>query len=68
MTPEEAFTGVKPKVGHLRIFGFPVYIHLPKDKMTKLERPGKKGTFMGYNESSKAYKIYILGSRQIKSQ
>ena len=34
--------------------------------MTKLEPSGKKGTFMGYSESSKAYKIYIPGSRQIE--
>ena len=32
MTLEEAFTRVKPEVGHLRIFGCPVYIHVPKDK------------------------------------
>ena len=66
MTPEEAFTGVKPEVGHLRIFGFPVYIHVPTDKRMKLEPLGKKGTFVGYSESSKAYRIYILGSRQIE--
>jgi transposase InsO family protein len=28
-TPEEAFTGVKPEIGHLRIFGCLVYIHVP---------------------------------------
>ena len=66
MTPEEAFTGVKPKVGHLRIFGCLVYIHVPKDKRTKLEPSGKKGTFVGYIESSKACKIYIPGSRHIE--
>ena len=32
MTPEEAFTRVNPEVGHLRIFGCPVYIHVPKEK------------------------------------
>ena len=32
----------------------------------KLEPSGKKGTFMGYNESSKDYIIYIPGSRQIE--
>ena len=32
----------------------------------KLEPSGKKGTFVGYSESSKAYRIYILGSRQIE--
>jgi transposase InsO family protein len=28
-TPEEVFTGKKPKVSHLRIFGCPVYMHVP---------------------------------------
>jgi hypothetical protein len=29
----------------------PVYIHVPKEKRTKLEPSGKKGTFVGYIES-----------------
>jgi hypothetical protein len=29
MTPEEAFTGKKPKIGHIRIFGCLVYYHVP---------------------------------------
>ena len=29
-TPEEAFSGEKPEVEHLRIFGCPMYIHIPK--------------------------------------
>ena len=53
-------------MGHLRIFGCPVYIHVPKEKRTKLEPSRKKGNFMGYNESSKAYIIYIPGSRRIE--
>ena len=66
MTPEEAFTGVKPEVGHFKIFGCPVYIHIPKEKRTKLDPLGRKGTFVGYSESSKAYRIYIPGQRQIE--
>jgi hypothetical protein len=58
-TPEEVFTGKKPKVSHLRIFGYPMYIHVPKEKRMKLEPLGKKGTFVGYNETLKAYTIYI---------
>jgi hypothetical protein len=65
-TPEEAFSGVKPEVGHLRIFGFPVYIHVPKEKISKMEPSGRKGTFVGYNETSKAYRIYIPGQKQIE--
>jgi hypothetical protein len=58
-TPKETFTNEKPEVRHLRIFGFPVYIHVPKEKRTKMEPFGKKGTFVGYSEISKAYRIYV---------
>ena len=50
-TPEEVFSSKKPKVNHLRIFGCPVYIHIPKEKRTKLDPSGKKGIFVGYSES-----------------
>ena len=65
-TPEEAFTGVNPDVNHLRILGCSVYIHIPKEKRSKLEPSRKKGTFVGYSEISKAYQIYIPIQRQIE--
>src|SRR5713226_670529 len=34
-TLEEVFYGKKPKVNHLRIFNYQVYIHIPKEKRTK---------------------------------
>ena len=34
-----------------------MYIHISKEKRTKLDPLGKKGIFVGYSESSKAYKI-----------
>jgi len=55
--PEEVFTGNKPEVIYLRIFGCLVYIHVPKEKRTKLEPSRKKGTLIGYNETSKDYRI-----------
>jgi hypothetical protein len=58
-TPEEVFFGKKPEVSHLRIFGCPIYTHVPKEKRTKLDPSGKKGIFVGYSESSKAYRIYF---------
>jgi hypothetical protein len=60
-TPDEAFTGVRPEIGHLRIFCCPVYIHVPKEKRTKLEPSRINDMFVGYNETSKAYWIYIPG-------
>jgi hypothetical protein len=44
-TPEELFSGEVLEVSHLRIFGCPVYIHIPKDKMTKLDPSCKKGIY-----------------------
>ncbi|XP_057826602.2 retrovirus-related Pol polyprotein from transposon TNT 1-94 isoform X1 [Cryptomeria japonica] len=66
VTPEEAFTGIKPDINHLRIFGSPMYVHVPKEKRTKLDPSGKKGILVGYNESSKAFRIYISGQRYVE--
>jgi hypothetical protein len=66
ITPEEAFTKVKPEIIHFKIFGCPVYFHVPKEKRSNLDPSGRKGTFVGYSESSKAYQIYIPGQRQIE--
>jgi hypothetical protein len=56
-TPKEVFSGIKPEVGHLRIFGCPLYIHVPKKKRTKIEPSCK---------NSKAYRIYVPCQRQIE--
>ena len=66
-TPEEMFSGEKPEVSHLRIFGYPVYIHVPKEKRTKLEPSGRKRIFVGYSESSKSFRVYIPGFKQIET-
>jgi hypothetical protein len=60
-TPEEVFSGIKTELGNLKIFGCPMYIHVPKEKRKKMEPSRKKGVFVGYNENSKAYRIYVLG-------
>ena len=60
-TPEEIYRGKKPQVSHLNIFVCPVYVHILKEKRTKLDPSGKKGIFVGYCEISKAFRIYISG-------
>jgi hypothetical protein len=68
MTPEEAFSGKKSNVENLRIFGCQVYSHIPKDKRNKLEPSGKKEIFVGYSDSSKAYRIYIPDQHKIEAE
>ena len=64
-TPEEAFIGVRPDVGHFRIFGCLTFSHVPSEKRTKLEPIAEKGIFVGYSETSKAFWIYILAQRKL---
>ena len=52
---EEAFFEEKLEFNHLRILGFLVFIHIPKEKRTKIDPSGRKGIFVGYNDTSKAY-------------
>ena len=65
-TPEEIFTGGMLDISHLHVFGCLVYFHVLKDKRNKLEATRRKGTFVGYCENSRAYRIYIPGQRKVE--
>ena len=65
-TLEEMYKRKKTEVSHLKIFGCPVYVHIPKEKRTKLNPSGKKGICVGYSEVSKAFRIYISGLHHIE--
>jgi len=58
MTPQEALSGYKPSVAHLRIFGCLAYSQVPESKRKKPDGRGEKCIFLGYSEESKAYKLY----------
>lgn len=58
MTPQEAWSGHKPSVGHLKIFGCLAYAQIPESKRKKLDDRSQKCIFVGYSEESKAYKLY----------
>ena len=64
-TLEEVFSSKKPEVIHIKIFGCLVYIHIPREKRMKLDPFEKKGIFVGYSETSKAYRIYFPGFKKI---
>jgi hypothetical protein len=58
-TPEEAFIGRRPDIGHLRMFGCLTYSHVPSEKRTKQEPTTEKGILVGYSETTKGYRIYL---------
>jgi len=61
---EDAFTERRPNVGHFHVFGCHTYSHVPSKKSTKLEPIVEKGIVFGYNETLKAYQIYIPAQRK----
>ena len=71
-TPEEVWSGTKPSVQHLRVFGCDAYAHVPDEKRTKLDSKSRKCIFLGYVEGTKCYRLYdtengsIIKSRDVK--
>ncbi|TFY53550.1 hypothetical protein EVJ58_g9393 [Rhodofomes roseus] len=57
ITPYEAWTGNKPSLAHLRIFGCKAYVHIPKEKRKKLDAKSVECTYLGYAEHRKAYRL-----------
>ena len=64
-TQEEVFTGTRPYVSHIHIFGNVCYCHVHADNRKKLDPSGEKGLLVGYNKISKAYRVYIPAPRRI---
>lgn len=64
-TPEEAWSGRKPAIDHLKIFGSEAYLHIPKDNRTKLDSKTEKCILVGYYEDLKAYRLYNPRSKQL---
>ena len=62
---EEAYSGKRPNVGHLRIFGSSVYFHVMKDAWKKLEPKTELGIFVGYIDTPHNYWVYMPTSRMI---
>lgn len=64
-TPFELWTGKKPDVSHLRIFGSEAMVHVPKERRLKWDKKAKKGILVGYSEQVKGYRIYHPNSNTV---
>jgi len=64
--PEERFTGIKPDLSHLKVFGCIAYVHIPDELRTKLDPKTEKCVFIGYSSlEQKKYRCYnpsLLGN------
>eukprot|EP00253_Pinus_taeda_P035659 PITA_35659 len=56
--PEEAWSGRKQGVTHMKVFGCVAYADILDQIRKKLDNKGEKCIFIGYSEESKAYRLY----------
>lgn len=72
VSPDEAFTGVKPSIDHIRVWGCKVYSYmnpqsLPQDgRRDKLMDRARAGVFLGYVKgTTKQWKIWAPDMRKV---
>ena len=56
-TPEELWSGKKPNLFNLKVFGCPAYAHVPTQLRQKMNPKAKPCTFLGYCANQKGYSL-----------
>ena len=64
MVPEHAWSGTKPNVMHLRVFGCDAYAH-NNEQQKKLHAKSQKCTFLGYDLHRKCYRLFDFSTGQL---
>jgi hypothetical protein len=57
MNPNEVWYSRKSSMAHLKVYGYDAFVHVPKEKRSKLDRKKVKCIFIGYKEGMKGYKL-----------
>ena len=70
LTPFELWTGRKPSLNHLKVWGCPVEVKLYNPTLSKLDSRTTRCYFVSYPEHSKGYRFYNPngGTRIVESQ
>jgi hypothetical protein len=55
-TPHEVWSGMKPSLQNLIVFGCDAYVHAPKENRSKLDKKVEKCIFIGYKNGVQGYK------------
>ena len=65
VTPEEAWSGVKPSVNHFRVFGCLAHVYVPEARRTKLDSRSITCVLLGVSEESKGHKLFDLVTKKV---
>jgi hypothetical protein len=58
-TPYELWFDKKPKIDNLKVFGTECFVHIPKQKRSKLDKKAQRGYLVGYMEGVKGYRVWV---------
>jgi hypothetical protein len=64
-TPREIWTGKKPDVGHLRVFGSKCWYIIPKESFKKLDDRTSEAIMIGYPKNTKGYKLWDINAQKV---
>ncbi|GLI67090.1 hypothetical protein VaNZ11_011292 [Volvox africanus] len=59
LTPWERFTGSKPDLSKLRVFGSRAYVMLPQRQRSKLDPVAVQGYLVGYEPGFSAWRVWV---------
>ena len=64
-TPFEIFTGNKPDLSNLRVFGCIAYVHILKKNRSKLDGKAMKCILVGYSSDQKAWRLFNKDTKEL---
>jgi glutaredoxin len=64
-TLQETWSGKKPDLFHLKIFGCITFAHVPNEKRTKLESKSMPCVFLKYYEDTKVYYLICVETKRV---
>ena len=64
-TPEEVWSGIKPRVDYFRTFGCVAHVHIPNQRRSKLDDKSHTCVLLGMTDEAKAYKLFDPISKKV---
>lgn len=65
VTPQEAWSGIKPNVEHFRVWGSLAHVHVPNEKRGKLDDKSNTCILLGFSEESKGYRLFNPATKKV---
>ena len=65
VTPQEAWSGIKPTVEHFRVFGCLAHAHIPATKRGKMDSKSTPCIMHGISKETKGYTLYDPIAKQV---